>query len=108
MATQESQVSGNKMKTRSDILEYIKLSKARFSDEYGVKRIGLFGSFARDEASSASDIDILIDMPEPTFDKYMDLKFDLEDKLGQSVDLVLIDTIKEMIRQKIEDEAIYA
>lgn len=47
-------------------------------------------------------------MPEPTFDKYMDLKFDLEDNLELSVDLVMINTIKEPIRQKIEDEAIYA
>ena len=96
------------MKTKNEILQYIRASKARYITDYGVIRIGLFGSFVRDDASVTSDVDILVDMPEPTFDMYMDLKFDLEDQLGLVVDLVLVDTIKERIRQSIEDEAVYA
>lgn len=96
------------MKTKNEILQYIRSSKTRYITDYGIKRIGLFGSFVRNEASVTSDVDILVDMPEPTFDKYMDLKFDLEDQLGLAVDLVLVDTIKERIRQNIEDEAVYA
>jgi uncharacterized protein len=55
---------------------------------FGVES-SIFGSVARDEAHPESDIDILVEFPEsPTFDRYMGLKFYLEDRLGQGVDIV--------------------
>ncbi|WP_292519651.1 nucleotidyltransferase family protein [Methanoculleus sp.] len=62
----------------------------------GVRRIGVFGSFARGEESDESDIDILIEFEEGgrSFDAYMDLKFFLEDLFGRKVDLVDRDAIK--------------
>ena len=56
---------------------------------YGVKSLALFGSVARDEATLKSDVDLLVEFDgKVTFDRYMDLKFFLEDSLGCSVDLV--------------------
>lgn len=56
---------------------------------FSVKSLELFGSFARDEAHTTSDIDILMEFEEtPTFNHYMGLKFYLEDLLGTKVDLV--------------------
>jgi uncharacterized protein len=73
----------------------------------GVKSLAIFGSVARDEAHSKSDIDILVEFTEPpTFDRYMDLKFYLEDLLSQNVDLVSHKMLKPQIRQAIEEEAI--
>jgi uncharacterized protein len=73
----------------------------------GVKSLAIFGSVARDEAHPESDIDILVEFSEPpTFDRYMDLKFYLEDRLGQSVDLVSHKMLKPQIRQTVEKEAI--
>lgn len=45
--------------------------------KYGVKRIGLFGSYIRNEQGPTSDVDILVESKknETTFDNYMDLKF---------------------------------
>ncbi len=62
----------------------------------GVRRIGIFGSFARGEEREESDIDILIEFEEGgrSFDTYMDLKFFLEDLFGRRVDLVDRDAIK--------------
>ena len=75
---------------------------------FGVKRIGVFGSVAREEATPTSDVDIIVELEAPTFDHYMDLKFHLEDVLERPVDLVLADTIKPRIRPVIEREAVYA
>ncbi len=60
---------------------------------FGVRKLGVFGSFARGEASSESDIDFLVELDPKTFDNYMELKFFLEDLFNCGVDLVLIDTI---------------
>jgi predicted nucleotidyltransferase len=72
----------------------------------GVRRIGVFGSFARGEES---DIDILIEFREGgrSFDTYMDLKFLLEDRFGRRVDLVNRDAIKPALAPHILRSARY-
>ncbi len=59
-------------------------------DRYGVKTIGLFGSFAKGAATESSDIDFLVefDLEKKTFKNFMDLAFYLEDLFGKKVDLV--------------------
>ncbi len=96
------------MKTPNEILSYLRQSRERFAQLYSVRRIGIFGSIARGEAREGSDLDVLVEMSEPTFDRYMDLKFELEDAFGTSVDLVLSDTMKERLRPIIEQEVVYA
>ncbi len=77
---------------------------------YGVKKIGLFGSYARESQTRKSDIDILIEFVEgkKTFDNYMDLKFFLEDIFKCKVDLVIIGTIKPDLKQHIMEDVLYA
>lgn len=96
------------MKTRDEILAYLRKSQKRFLELYGVKRIGVFGSAARGEMGESSDLDVLVEMTSPTLDKYMDLKFELESVFGLPVDLVLKETLKERIRKAVEDEVTYA
>ena len=96
------------MNTSNDILAYLRQSRERFAQLYRVQRIGLFGSAAHGEVREGSDVDVLVEMSEPTFDRYMDLKFELEEALGASVDLVLSDTVKERLRPIIEQEVVYA
>ena len=57
------------MKTLEDILAYLRESRERFAQLYHVRRIGLFGSAARGEVGAESDLDILVEMSEPTFDR---------------------------------------
>lgn len=74
---------------------------------FGVKSLELFGSFARDEAHVTSDVDILVEFEEnPTFDRYMGLKFYLEELLGTKVDLVEKAMLHPSIRSTVESEII--
>lgn len=76
----------------------------------GARKLGLFGSFARNEATETSDLDFLVEF-EPgakSFDNYMDLKALLEELFGRRVDLVLSSVIKPRLRDKILQETVYA
>ena len=67
-----------------------------------MKRIGVFGSFARGDKRTESDVDIIVELAELTFDNYMDLKFRLEEDLQRPVDLVVADTVKPRLKPIIE------
>ena len=95
-------------KDKKDILRVIREKQPELTDRFTVRRIGVFGSFARDCANAKSDVDILVELAEPTFDHYMDLKFFLEEALNRSVDLVLDDTVKPRLKPIIEREVVYA
>jgi hypothetical protein len=77
---------------------------------FGVKKIGLFGSFARGEQTNTSDIDIMVEFyqDQKTFDNYMDLKFYLEDLFGRKVDLVIAEAIKPDLKPNITGSVRYA
>ncbi|MCS3706208.1 hypothetical protein GGP62_001179 [Salinibacter ruber] len=75
--------------TRKDLLERLR----RHGDDLcrlGVQRIGLFGSFQRDEPSAESDVDLLVEfLPgEKSFDNFMAVSFLLEEELERPVELV--------------------
>jgi uncharacterized protein len=91
-----------------DILRVLQAQKDMLQTRFSVQRIGLFGSCARGDAHPDSDIDVLVELGEPTFDHYMDLKFCLEDLLGASVDLVLADCVKPRLQPIIAQEVVYA
>ncbi|NPV44821.1 MAG: nucleotidyltransferase family protein [Firmicutes bacterium] len=79
-------------------------------EKYGVDRIGLFGSYSRNEQSDGSDVDILVRFKKgcKTFDNYMGLKFYLEDLLGKKVDLVITENIKIELKDEILGSVKYA
>ena len=96
------------MLSKAEIIDLLKAHREELSRRFSVRRIGLFGSHVRGEARPASDVDILVEFDQPTFDHYMDLKFHLEDLLGGPVDLVLQDSLKPRLRPIIEREVVYA
>lgn len=61
---------------------------------FGVTRIGLFGSYLKGCAGEESDLDFLVSFEDPTFDKYMELKFFLEELFGKKVDLVIEENLR--------------
>jgi uncharacterized protein len=92
---------------RDIILSILKQHQTELK-KLGVRSLALFGSVARDEATPASDVDILVEFKPPvTFDSYMDVKFYLEEHLGRKVDLVSWKSLKPQIRASIEQEAIH-
>jgi len=71
--------------------------------KFGVKKIGLFGSYIHDKQTLDSDIDILVEFKsgQKTFDNYMDLKFYLEEIFKLNVDLVVTEAIKPDLKPNI-------
>jgi uncharacterized protein len=76
---------------------------------YGVARIGVFGSFARNAQTSHSDIDFLVDFDKgkKNFDNLMDLYFFLQDLFTPRIDLLTIEGISPFMKPYIENEVIY-
>ena len=73
---------------KDEILEFLKKRKADFAERYQIKKIALFGSYAREEATEKSDIDIAIETPCADYFKLYDLKEELEMAFGHCVDLI--------------------
>jgi predicted nucleotidyltransferase len=92
---------------RTQILSALAARKQEITARYGVRRLSVFGSAARDELDSASDVDVLVEFSGPaTFRGYMDLKFYLEDLLGRPVDLVTDKALRRELRPHVEKELI--
>lgn len=75
--------------------------------KYGVKRIGLFGSYVRGTASTESDIDIVVELERLTLRDYMGLVLFLEDLFKKDVDLMTTSSIKPRLKPYIEKEIEY-
>ena len=78
--------------------------------KYGVKKIGLFGSYLKNQQKKDSDIDILIEFKKgkKTFDNYMDLKFFLEELFHRNVDLVIKEALRVELKPNILRSVRYA
>ena len=94
---------------KNDILDVIARNHHKIK-ALGVKKLGLFGSFVRQEQTAQSDIDILVEF-EPdrkNFDNFMQLSFLLEDTLDRRVELVTPEALSRYIRPYILGEVEYA
>ena len=91
-------------------IDTIKKHEEYIISEFHVKRIGIFGSFARQKERTDSDIDILVDFEEgaKTFDRFMELKFFLEDLFDRKVDLVTVAALRPALKEDILRETVYA
>ena len=95
------------MKTREDILDLLLKNKANLQTRYQVTKIALFGSFARGDHSSNSDVDILIEVPASIGLRFVTLAQELQNILQMKVDLVSTRALKKNIRDIIQNEALY-
>lgn len=90
---------------RQRVLELLARSKPELQSRYGVMRLALFGSTARDSASRGSDVDILVAFDGPaSSSRYFGVQFYLEDLLGCPVDLVTEKALRPELRPFIEEE----
>ena len=81
------------------------------AETYGVKRIGLFGSYAKGTQTEASDIDIIVEFETPLGFKFMDFADYLEEILGKSVDVLTVGGLQGIriphIAQSIKESIVY-
>ncbi len=95
------------MKDLKEIESNLKKNRAILKEKFKVKKIGIFGSYAKGESSEKSDIDILVEFNEPIGWEFFDLKDFLEDQLSIGVDLVTIKALKPQLKDSILKEVIY-
>lgn len=92
---------------RQSALELLSRSKPDLQADFGVTRLALFGSTARDEATGDSDVDVLVEFDGPaTSKRYFGVQFYLEDMFGCPVDLVTEKALRPELRSYIEEERV--
>jgi len=100
-------VKGRIILNRQPTLEILTKLKPDLVKRFGVTRLTLFGSTARNEARADSDIDIVVAFDDPaTSKKYFGVQFLLEDELGCPVDLVTEKALRPELKHFIEQEAV--
>lgn len=96
------------MKTTAEYIKLLRKYMQQHASRYGIVRMGIFGSVARQEQKESSDIDIYIEGDLHGFFALSGIKNDLEELLGCSVDLVrLRDKMDDFLKQRIMKEGIY-
>lgn len=95
------------MKSVNELTKRIEEKKSYLKEKYKVKSICIFGSYSRNEATSQSDVDILVDFESPLGLEFVDLAEELEDLLGVKVDLVSKNGVKERYLKEIERELVH-
>jgi len=97
-------------KSPNEIRKILKTHEKELKEKYGIKKIGIFGSYLRREANEESDIDILVEL-DPTLKisllDFVELENYLSDLLGIKVDLVEKSTLKPRIGKHILSEVVY-
>jgi predicted nucleotidyltransferase len=93
---------------REYILAELRQLKPELNKLYGVSRLGLFGSFARDEAKAESDIDVVVEMDEPDLFTMVHIKETLEEDFQRPVDVIHYRPLmNQFLKSRIERDAIY-
>lgn len=107
--TQLKYAQGDRVKTNSReiILRELQRLKPDFERRYGVTRIGIFGSCARNEIREDSDIDVVVEM-KPDLIKRVSLKAELESFFGKKIDVVRYRRgMNGFLKKRIDKEALY-
>lgn len=103
--------AGRNSLTRRQILTLLQKNKDSLR-QYSVKRIGLFGSYAKGEHNRSSDIDLLVEFRRPTLDNFMGLIDYLEKLFGRKVDVLTpggVDSIRvKGVAENIKKSVVYA
>lgn len=96
------------VQTKQEIVDLLSRNSGKLR-RLGVQKIGLFGSFVRDEQRSDSDVDLIVkfDSHQKTFDNFMRLSTFLEDLLRRQVELITTEALSPYIGPHILREAEY-
>ena len=93
--------------SRLEVLSTLRAQQAALHARFGVTRLTLFGSVARDEAGPDSDVDLLVEFDRPIgLFRFLELQNHLEDLLRCGVDLGTPQSLKPRIRDRVLAEAV--
>lgn len=92
---------------RDEAMAVLSRCAPELRERFGIVELGLFGSVARDEATEASDVDLIVTFAKtPSFTTFMELKHTLEEELGARVDLVTRAGLRPRVRPHVEREVL--
>ncbi len=77
-----------KVESKQELIKELSKIKPILNNDFGVLKIGIFGSFAKDKVNSESDVDLFVEMKNSDFDSFVGLKLFLEKLLERNIDLV--------------------
>ena len=95
------------MKTREEILAGLGTAKSELQERFRVRTLALFGSYARNQQTERSDVDILVEVDPSIGLGFVSLAEELERRLQERVDLVSSRAVKPNRRRFIEPDLIY-
>jgi predicted nucleotidyltransferase len=95
------------VKTKEEILEILRAHKQSLVSRYPISSIALFGSYARNEATTTSDIDIMVELKQPVGLEFLDIAYELEAVFKQKVDLVSKAGVKPRYFEFLKKDLIY-
>lgn len=94
--------------SQNEIIETLARFQSRRKERYSIRRLGIFGSAARNQLHPDSDVDVVVELAEPDLLALVGIKQELETLLGYSVDIVRYrEQMNEFLKQRIDQEAIY-
>jgi hypothetical protein len=96
------------VKNRETILQELRRLKPELEQRYGVTKIGIFGSFARNEIHRDSDVDVVVEMREPDLFYMVHIKESLEESFRRPVDVIRYRSLMNRhLKARIDREAVY-
>jgi len=95
------------MKTLNEVKNILILNKQNLFNEFKIRQMGIFGSYAREEQTPNSDLDILVDFDVIPGLEFVDLADLLEEIVGEKVDLVSKGAIRPDRWKYVEDDIVY-
>jgi len=93
---------------KNEVLAILRYHKPRFSEQYGVTNLGVFGSVARNEAQPDSDVDIVVRLREPKLFFLVHIKETLEEVFQRPVDIIQYrEKMNPFLKKRIDRDAVY-
>lgn len=97
-----------KVSERDQVLDLLRRIQPTLHEKYGVTKLGIFGSVARDEATETSDVDVVLEMKRPNLFLMVNIKEELEKALEKSVDVVHYrERMNPFLKRRIDRDAAY-
>lgn len=92
-----------------EVVAYLRNNKSFLYERFGVTRMGIFGSFTREEQTSSSDIDMIVEMEgsRKNIHSFLQMKRFLEKELSRKIDMGFEHSLKPIVKEKIKGQTIY-
>lgn len=98
----------NRMQTLQTILQILRKHKPELQRKYPISKLGVFGSYARGEATEKSDIDIAVEITGPMGLDFVTMADEIEELFGIKTDVVPLRSIKPKYLVYVQKDIVYA